>query len=694
MSNNSNNLQTQTSSALHNAIMEADGKDHPLIVPSTITTTPGIDGIPPQREPEMETYATVPEENKKQIDAAEGFYKMINELMRNQCEVTNHQVNVQFLLQLKPEWQSSSTRSQVAPRNKGKKIANTPSLIYDLEPEVVSDEEATPKDKEIEKLMALILMSFKKIYKPTNKNLITSSNTKKKTLIILQDLTEELGTQVVQQTGIQCFNCKEFGHVARECKKAKRKKLIGQMTQMINLKIKNWKHITCTWQIFKRQHHVQLESINDTYFIYKDDRNITSDSPDMCNDEEKVDQDTAEEEERLTRYKESDFVKNVEVKCAKAYGLLAEKKVTSEKSFSAYTEKLINLNKKLSEMENELSAHKRTISTISFKKEEHEKFYKTHEDKEIKKVDHQLGKTTLRLTRCFKIINGTIWNIPVSPDMKIVIEQKLDPSAHRLTNDVVDFYQNLKEEMHDTLMVFDLNNKTFEITDLKAQLQDKNIAINLEVAFRKSTCHIRDLKGNDLLTGSHGTYLYSITLLETTSLTPICLMAKASSSQAWLWHHRLSHLNFDTINFLSKNDIVNGLPKLKFVKDHLCSSCKLGKGNVESINGNKYVLVIVDDYSRYTWTHFLRSKDETPEVLIDFLKMIQRGLQAQVRTVRTDRDGENLDKMKEKGDACIFIGWRQMTDSVNFDELPQMASDHDSSDSHHNVRLWHLNITL
>ncbi|GKE55830.1 retrovirus-related pol polyprotein from transposon TNT 1-94 [Tanacetum coccineum] len=188
---------------------------------------------------------------------------------------------------------------------------------------------------------------------------------------------------------------------------------------------------------------------------------------------------------------------------------------------------------------------------------------------------------------------------------------------------------------------------------------------DLEVAFRKSTCYIRDLKGNDLLTGSRGTDLYSITLQDTTTPNPICLMAKATSSQAWLWHRRLSHLNFDAINLLSKNDIVTGLPKLKFVKDHLGSSCELGKAKrksfktkttpstkrrlhflhmdlcgpmrVESINGKKYVLVIVDDYSRYTWTHFLRSKDETPEVLIDFLKLVQRGLHAQVRIVRTDR---------------------------------------------------------
>ncbi|GKC43794.1 retrovirus-related pol polyprotein from transposon TNT 1-94 [Tanacetum coccineum] len=95
-------------------------------------------------------------------------------------------------------------------------------------------------------------------------------------------------------------------------------------------------------------------------------------------------------------------------------------------------------------------------------------------------------------------------------------------------------------------------------------------------------------------------------------------VSKDLSSQAWLWHQRLSHLNFDTINLLSKNDIMTGLPKLKFIKDHLCS-LELGKA------------------IKYTWTHFLRSKDEIPEVLIDFLRMIQRGLQAQMKTVRNDR---------------------------------------------------------
>nr|GFC82999.1 hypothetical protein [Tanacetum cinerariifolium] len=99
---------------------------------------------------------------------------MMNELIRNQCKVTNHQVNVQFLFQLQPEWQRSQ---QAATRNREKATVNTPQPIYDQEPSMVDDDDEMSKDKEIDKLMALISLSFKKIYKPTNNNLRTSSNT-------------------------------------------------------------------------------------------------------------------------------------------------------------------------------------------------------------------------------------------------------------------------------------------------------------------------------------------------------------------------------------------------------------------------------------------------------------------------------------------------------------------------------------
>nr|GEV52699.1 reverse transcriptase domain-containing protein [Tanacetum cinerariifolium] len=89
---------------------------------------------------------------------------------------------------------------------------------------------------------------------------------------------------------------------------------------------------------------------------------------------------------------------------------------------------------------------------------------------------------------------------------------------------------------------------------------------DLEVAFWESTCFVRDLQGNDLLTGNRGSDLYTISLQESTSSTPLCLMAKALPTQAWLWHRRLSHLNFDYINLLLKKDVMIGLPKLNPVQ--------------------------------------------------------------------------------------------------------------------------------
>nr|GEX02805.1 hypothetical protein [Tanacetum cinerariifolium] len=77
--------------------------------------------------------------------------------------------------------------------------------------------------------------------------------------------------------------------------------------------------------------------------------------------------------------------------------------------------------------------------------------------------------------------------------------------------------------------------------------------------------------------GDHSTNLYTINLHDMASASPICLMARASSTKSWLWHQRLSHLNFDTINDLAKNDLVSSLPKFKYHKEHLCPSYEQGK---------------------------------------------------------------------------------------------------------------------
>ncbi|GJT60928.1 reverse transcriptase domain-containing protein [Tanacetum coccineum] len=112
---------------------------------------------------------------------------------------------------------------------------------------------------------------------------------------------------------------------------------------------------------------------------------------------------------------------------------------------------------------------------------------------------------------------------------------------------------------------------------------------DLEVEFRKSTRFVKDLQGKDLLMGNHGSNLYTIALQESSSLTLICFISNALPTQAWLWQRRLSHLNFDTINLLSKNDIVNGLLKLNSglgIQDHNneLSSSRLVPNDVPTTN--------------------------------------------------------------------------------------------------------------
>nr|GEX56891.1 retrovirus-related Pol polyprotein from transposon TNT 1-94 [Tanacetum cinerariifolium] len=98
---------------------------------------------------------------------------------------------------------------------------------------------------------------------------------------------------------------------------------------------------------------------------------------------------------------------------------------------------------------------------------------------------------------------------------------------------------------------------------------------DLEVVFRRNTCFVRNLEGVDLLKGNRTIDLYTINLHEMASAFPICLMDRASSTKSWLWNQRLSHLNFGTINDLAKNDLVSGLPKFKYHKEHLCPSCEV-----------------------------------------------------------------------------------------------------------------------
>nr|GEU37926.1 hypothetical protein [Tanacetum cinerariifolium] len=90
-------------------------------------------------------------------------------------------------------------------------------------------------------------------------------------------------------------------------------------------------------------------------------------------------------------------------------------------------------------------------------------------------------------------------------------------------------------------------------------------------------CYVRNTDGVELIKGSRGFNLYTISVKDMMKSSPICLLSKASKNKSWLWRYRLNHLNFDTINDLARKDLLRDLPRLKFEKDHLCSACQLRK---------------------------------------------------------------------------------------------------------------------
>nr|GEY64118.1 retrovirus-related Pol polyprotein from transposon TNT 1-94 [Tanacetum cinerariifolium]GEY65856.1 retrovirus-related Pol polyprotein from transposon TNT 1-94 [Tanacetum cinerariifolium] len=846
------------------------------------------------------------------------FYKLMNEMIKNNLTVATMQINVQFLRQLQPEWSrlareanslalvataqanqdpyyqtskshkshapsskhSIPTRSHTTTRYKGKEIAKPITPPSEIASEEDSDPEQAQRDKDIRKNVALIAKYFKKIYKPTNNNHRTSSNSRNKNVdttprfkndnqsgqfrnlrtVNVAGARENVGSPVVQQSGIQCFNCKEFGHFAKECRKLKRGKdsayhkekmlLCKQAKQGVPLQAEQYDWLadtdeevdeqelealysymtkiqevptadSCTdsepveqvqndagYNVFANdlQHFEQFEYVSNTCLVETDDSNVISDSPDMCEDDIQNDQNDVESDDEhvaLANLKhdvdENKKIQNVQGSCLVA---LQTKQAEFEKykAFNDYTIDYDKLKRKLNEALGQLAQKdidiKEGLKTKAYEilvvKEKHDELIKqslltkshyeglVHQKTKVitdlkLREEHDIDKM-LSMEKQLKFLNKIVYKrsqsiqtihmmapkvptyngrptfanprylkqaqseIPclyafsydqstyanrLIPDREETLSLKRE-SRSKLNKELVRPYDNTtlnrvndklnvsrpqhksnqsrdkvmpnnsqvkvkKTQVEVRLRITNVSNKMKSVTivqlilfivdsgytkhmtgNLKllcnfvekflgtvrfgndqfvpilgyGDLVQGYVTINrvyyveglnhnlfsvgqfcdadLEVTFRKSTCFVRDLQGNDLLIGNRGSDLYTNSIQESTSSTPLCLMAKASPTQAGLGYRRLSHLNFDYINLLSEKDVVIGLPKLKYVKDQLCSSYELSKVKrssfkskvvpcskrrlhllhmdlcgpmrVASINGKKYILVIVDDY--------------------------------------------------------------------------------------------------
>nr|GEU30896.1 hypothetical protein [Tanacetum cinerariifolium] len=465
------------------------------------------------------------------------FYKLMNEMIRNNLTVATMQVNVQFLQQLQPEWS----------RYKGKKIAKPITPPSETAFEEDSDPEQAQRDKDMQKNLALIAKYFKKIYKPTNNNLKLKE--------------QECGYESTVQ------NDAGYNVFANDL-----------------------------------QHYEQSESVSNTCLVETDDSNVIPDSLDIKSLGESI----SVRDSCLVslQTKQAEFEK---------YKAFNDRTIDYDKLERKLKEALRQLAQKDIEIKEGLKTKAYEISVVKEKHDELVKqslLTKSHYEGLVKqktKVPTYNGRPTFANPRypkqaeseipclyAFPYDQSTHANrlIPDGEETLALereskgksVDTKFDktsvvrqPNAQQIPKPSVlgkpDPFSNSLDRIYfsKTMLVPKTNmseglSKPVTAQTLPPTARQAVEGLNhnlfsvgqfcdadLEVAFQKSTCFVRDLQGNDLLTGNRGSDIYTISLQESTSS---CLMAKASATQAWLWHRRLSHLNFDYINLLLKKDVV------------------------------------------------------------------------------------------------------------------------------------------
>ncbi|GJW78274.1 retrovirus-related pol polyprotein from transposon TNT 1-94 [Tanacetum coccineum] len=190
-----------------------------------------------------------------------------------------------------------------------------------------------------------------------------------------------------------------------------------------------------------------------------------------------------------------------------------------------------------------------------------------------------------------------------------------------------------------------------------------------EVAFRKHSCYVRNEDGVELLKGSRGLNLYTISVEDMMKSSPICLLSKASKNKSWLWHHRLNHLNFGTINDLAIKDLVRGLPRLKFEKDHLYSNGVVKRENRTLIEA-AWTMLIFSKALMFLWAEAVATAcytqkrslihthhNKTPYKIMHDKKPNFKFIQFFGALCYPTNDSEDLGKLKATADIEIFVGY-------------------------------------
>ena len=200
-----------------------------------------------------------------------------------------------------------------------------------------------------------------------------------------------------------------------------------------------------------------------------------------------------------------------------------------------------------------------------------------------------------------------------------------------------------------------------------------------QVIFSTTECHVVNPNQKVVLAGKRvgNTYLFDQTF---TPANALCLSSLTEQSK--LWHQRFGHASLHLLDKLQRKELVRGLPRIQPEDMTHCSECSQAKQTrasfpikkvvstssplelvhmdlcgpmrIQSTGGNKYIFVLVDDYTRYTWTLFLRSKDQAYSAFFSLISLLENSLQARLRALRSDnglefKNSSFLDFCRERG---------------------------------------------
>ncbi|GJS05390.1 retrovirus-related pol polyprotein from transposon TNT 1-94 [Tanacetum coccineum] len=605
----------------------------------------------------------------------------------------------------------------------------------------------------MQKNLALPAKYFKRLYKPTNNNLRTSSNSRNKTedttlrynndnqsgqfgnqrTMTVVGTRETVGSPVVQQTGIQCFNYKGFGHYAKDYRRPKQenktilkqlKKANASLTQELEECKTNLDETSralgeatscrdsCLIALQNKQNELEKYiAFNDRtidYEILQTKLNDTLGLLALKDIEIKEGLKTKAYEILVLNQKHDELVKKSLLTKSQLEGYLKEKtkvisdlKVKEEKDI----DKMIEMDKQLKFLNEIVYTRNQSIQTIHML---------------APKCSTYNGRPTFgRIQEYVKSLEKEVDELESEKadfsnkyDLLLIVQLILFIVDSGCTKHMTGNLKLLCNFVEKFLGTVHFGNDQFAPILGYGDLIQGNVTIK-----RKSTMFVeRIFRENDLLTGNRGSDLYTISLQETTSSTPICFMAKASPTQAWLWHRRLSHLNFDYITLLSKKDVVTGLPKLTYAKINCCSYCendnskkkphlsqkvcsKFRKGRLrfaslglwgpmrfQGINGKKYILNGIVERRNHTLVEAARmmlSASKLPlyyhlaealqphannseldqscyrlmdstayHIINDRNLAIKHSLHLCLHFVYITREEENLERIKEKGSMC------------------------------------------